>query len=182
MKYWILADPHLGQVPDPAKAENDVFGRPADFSERILKGLRNIKDGVLVCLGDVCFKNEESWHEQIAKACPNILRWLILGNHDAKSATWYMTHGWHFVGRSFLISIYGHDILFSHKPQKETGEFSLNIHGHFHNTDFKKHEPEIASILTDKHRLIALEYSGFTPVNLKTVVDNPKKFSPDKIL
>jgi calcineurin-like phosphoesterase family protein len=70
--------------------------------------------------------------------------------------------------------MYGAKILFSHVPQPDTGAYDWNIHGHFHNTDLRtqmEHEPEVVARLTKKHILIALEHTGYQPVNLKSLLE-----------
>jgi len=126
---------------------------------------------LLIHLGDICFGKDKYWHSELQKIpCK---KWLVKGNHDSKSVAWYLSHGWDFVSNSFSLDIFGGEILFSHRPVKDTGYF-LNIHGHFHNTDFHTHEPELAALLTQKHILLVMENNNYEPFNLKTIVDKHK--------
>ena len=109
---------------------------------------------LLIHLGDVSLGNDEFWHG-LFKVLP-MKKWLVLGNHDNKSMTWYINHGWDFVARNFTMYYYGIRILFSHRPfivaptkvfvkelirengkeveiTKERSNFDINIHGHIHN-------------------------------------------------
>ena len=65
---------------------------------------------------------------------------LVKGNHDSKSNSWYLEHGWDFVCEEFKDTLYGKNILFSHYPKVWDGVYDLNIHGHFHNSDHRRHE------------------------------------------
>lgn len=174
-----MADPHLGHEDKMVEA----CGRPQGYSYKILNNLvQTVKAGdVFICLGDVCFGNDAEWHtkmlargeqapEPIGAVNPQAKRWLILGNHDKKSMAWYLDHGWDFVSQSIMLHIYGHKILLSHIPQADTG-YTINIHGHFHNTDHRKHEPELTAIANDKQFLLACEFAGYQPVNLQSIIE-----------
>ena len=155
MNYQITSDTHLGH-----DRLCELTHRPANFSDMILKrhaAALNPGD-VLIHLGDICIGHDAIWHEQLlAHAGP---KWLIKGNHDRRSNTWYLSHGWDFVADAIVMNIFGKKILFSHRPQDCFG-YDLNIHGHVHARDI---EP-----MSDKHRLIIMEH-GYTPFNLRRVV------------
>jgi calcineurin-like phosphoesterase family protein len=173
MNYWITTDTHFGHK---MLAEDGL--RPCGYEEKIFTELYNsIKEGdVLIHLGDVSFDNNHEWSVKIN--CFDFFRkWLIRGNHDKNGIEWYLDKGWDFVGDSISMKYFGFNILFSHIPQPFHYNFDVNIHGHFHNTDFRKHEPQIAAILTDKHILLALEYNDYRPWNLKSII---KKYRRDK--
>ena len=95
---------------------------------------------------------------------------LIRGNHDRKSANWYLDHGWDMVCDGFRLEVFGKKILFTHVPQKDDGWFDLNIHGHFHNSDHRSCEPEFVKLLTDKHILLSLENTDYKPVLLEKLI------------
>jgi len=63
-------------------------------------------------------------------------------------------------------------ILFSHKPQIDTG-YDLNIHGHFHNSDHRRQEPELKAIANPKHHLIMMEHH-YEPQSLRSIVESRK--------
>lgn len=173
MRYWITTDTHFGHS---LLSKNKM--RPDDFEDKILKCmyLNILSTDILIHLGDVAFSNEHEWHNKLLNIKCN--KWLLKGNHDKRSYTWYLDRGWNFVAETLSINLYGLNILFSHIPQKENG-FDINIHGHFHDTDFRKHEPEIADILTGKHYLLALEYNGYQLWNLEKII---KKFKKERKL
>jgi calcineurin-like phosphoesterase family protein len=165
MNYWIITDTHLGH-----EKMKSLCGRPENFSEKILIGLNRTVPcpDVLIHLGDICMKDDEFWHEQIAKWV-HCKRWLIRGNHDKKSDVWYLEHGWHVVVESMILHRFGKYIALSHKPLPDFG-YDINIHGHFHNNPRERWEPELKKIMTDKHRLLVLEDTDYLPVNLERIV------------
>lgn len=168
MRILIIADMHLGHE----ELAEDKF-RPRGFSEKILSNLGRIinPSDLLINLGDICINSDETWHERIGYI--DCKRWLILGNHDKKTWSWYMNHGWDWVGDSCSVEMFGKKILFSHIPVKENGQFDINIHGHFHNFGLEKvreKEPEVHAILTPKHHLVCLEDLNFEPVKLERII------------
>jgi calcineurin-like phosphoesterase family protein len=169
-KFWIFSDPHLGH--------NELFEegfRPENFSERIMAALHlclNPGD-VLICLGDFSYREDEYWHERLSHI--DCKKWLCLGNHDKRTAAWYLDHHWDWVGHYFREDMFGKRILFSHKPKEDTGHFDLNIHGHFHTFGLKKVEevePELFKILTPKHKLISMESLNYEPIKLQRFVED----------
>ncbi len=93
MNYWITTDTHFGH-----KKLIDEEARPINFESSILKRLKDVlrPDDILIHLGDVSFKDDKKWHSMLIELSP-CKKWLILGNHDSHSDTWYMKHGWDFV-------------------------------------------------------------------------------------
>ena len=168
MNYWIITDTHFGHDLMVEYCE-----RPLKFENKIIANITKVvkESDLLIHLGDICYGKDEHWHNELKKI--SCKKWLVKGNHDSKSVAWYLSHGWDFVCNSFTLNIFGGEILFSHYPLKDTGYF-LNIHGHFHNTDFRTHEPELAALLTEKHVLLALEYNNYTPYSLKKIVEKYK--------
>ncbi|MGD9697501.1 metallophosphoesterase [Acinetobacter sp.] len=164
MNYWITTDTHFG---------HDIItkwaGRPENHERLILKRLKSnvTEKDILIHLGDVSFKNHVYWHELLMEI-PTKRKYLLRGNHDKKSIDWYLERGWDFVADMLSLKIYGKIIVFSHMPVIDNG-YDLNIHGHFHNSDHRRYEPELVAIENDKQRLIMLEHS-YMPVNLKTLI------------
>jgi len=161
MDAWLTTDSHFGH---DALVEDNC--RPAGFSEKIMKGLRNATksfSGVLIHMGDVSFDRDDFWHREICSLpCK---KWLIKGNHDKQSDSWLMDRGWDWVGDSMTLTAFGKKILLSHAPQMVRGssmnpgmayttadgnvipsngehfvsfQYDLNIHGHFHDFGIEK--------------------------------------------
>ena len=160
MRVWLTTDTHFGH-----EALEVYCGRPNDVADKIFNGFRNIgKDDMLIHLGDVCIGGDEYWHDKLSKTGGK--RILVKGNHDRKSNHWYLTHGWGFVCDSFDMTYKGRKIKFSHIPIAWDGYYDLNIHGHFHNSDYRRQEKELLFIKNGYQKLLALEYTNYQPVLL----------------
>jgi len=147
---------------------SEEIGRPENFGEIILKSLKQLpKDCVLVHLGDFCIGNDELHH----KAFMDILdcrKVLVRGNHDKKSNTWYLEHGWDFVCESFYDTVCGQKIVFTHAPIGWDGVAAMNIHGHLHNCSHR----DIKTL--SFNRLLALELHGYKPQPLEKFISIKK--------
>lgn len=180
-KFWLTTDTHFGH-----DKMVQYCGRPENHSELILENLKKAigENDVLIHLGDVCIGNDEKWHTELANALPaGVKRVLILGNHDCKSTSWYLKHGWDFVCDSFSMTFLGKKLLFSHYPNK-SGDHELNIHGHFHNAlvrllkeewvieGEKERNQKDLSNRDERSRLLALEETGYKPVLLEHFINS----------
>lgn len=187
MKTWIITDTHFGH-----EAMHGFCQRPHNFEELILIACKRMvkEEDVIIHLGDVSMGEDVYWHELFVKSVPG-KKWLIKGNHDDKSNTWYLDRGWDFVGAKFQDRFFGKNILFSHTPVRYTEEnsslwitnsFDLNIHGHFHNSTHRLkdrvwtntpndiRDKTLADILTTRHKLLAIEYTNYEPVLLERFI------------
>ena len=157
----------------------ELCGRPVGFEEKIYRGLQAVlqPEDILIHLGDICLKSgkEAEAHERFIKPFP-CKKWLVRGNHDRKSNHWYLSHGWDFVADTFRDSYFGKVVAFSHIPMADDG-YDINIHGHFHNTDHRNHEPALQAIANSKQYLLALEYNNYQPWNLQTLLEHPEKYN-----
>lgn len=166
MNYWLLPDPHLGHF------KMEKWGmRPEGFTEKILKNLAVISpDDVFVCLGDVNMGNDKYWNYKLMSSLfPTTHKWLIKGNHDRKSDTWYLSNGWDFVSDEIFLNKHGARILLSHYPIGiiQSGfRFDINVHGHFHNNPKERWEPRLRDILSNKNYLLALEEMDYKPIKM----------------
>lgn len=173
MRIYLTTDTHFSH------AKIITFGRPADYEERIYKGLTDLiprlgLNDVVLHLGDICIGNDEMVHQELMAAIP-CKRWLIKGNHDNKSNNWYLTHGWDFVGETLSIKAFGENILFSHVPQKlMRKEKNINIHGHFHDNEHRSWQYK-AIYNKNRHLLLALEHYEYRPVLLEQFLSHAKK-------
>lgn len=167
MKIWITTDNHHGHD------KLIEYGRPADFTEKIFKNFKIIKPGdILINLGDFCIGKDQEWHETYFNFMPGVRHILIRGNHDSKSNTWYLTHGWDMVCEYFSLEMFGKKILFSHYPMAWDGYYDVNIHGHFHDTDHRWLEPQFMKIANGYQKLLALEKTDYKPVLLEHFINN----------
>jgi calcineurin-like phosphoesterase family protein len=177
MKIWLITDTHFGH-----KNMIPYCSRPENFEDLIFKNLINTvnSDDILIHLGDFCFGDDEQWHDKfMSLVCGH--KWLIRGNHDHKTNKWYMEHGWDFIGKTLSDIYFGKHILFSHAP-KNNSDFTMNIHGHFHNSlhrllegkyiddGERERNKEDMAILNSKHKLLAIEYTEYKPVLLEEFI------------
>lgn len=176
-RYWLTTDTHLGH-----KQMIEYCGRPEGFEQIILDNLKKVllPSDVLIHLGDVCIGSDEKWNKELLSLPGK--KWLIKGNHDNKSNSWYLRQGWDFVGNTISDIFFGKKIVLSHAPVKVEEDIDLMIHGHFHNTlhrllekqwvspdEEKRNEKDLGN-LTPKHKLLAIEYTNLEPVLLKNFI------------
>lgn len=126
MNIYIISDTHFGH-------DNMVtWGlRPEDFNEKLWKMLDSIPDdSVLIHCGDVSMGSDAFTHIKLQNY--KFKKWLVRGNHDKHSISWYITNGWDFVADEILIKMFGNSFLFSHRPLPKREGVTKNIHGHLH--------------------------------------------------
>ena len=157
MKIWIISDTHFNHANII-----EFCKRPENHESLLYSSLIRIKkEDCLIHLGDVCLGNDLVVHNNIATLpCRKI---LVKGNHDGKSWSWYMEHGWDFVCDAFRLNYCGKIIMFSHIPQAWDGVWDINVHGHLHNIGRAK---EIKHEMRKWHRLYAPEHFNYQPVEL----------------
>lgn len=160
MKYHLITDTHFNHVPQMF----DYCGRPENYQELLANSMLSIpEDDVLIHLGDICIGKDSEVHERFIQPL-KCKKWLIRGNHDNKSDNWYLTHGWDFVADAILLRILGVQTLLTHIPHPDTG-YGINIHGHFHNQDHRRHEPELRAIKNPRQYLLAVEFTNYKAVD-----------------
>lgn len=164
MKIFVTSDTHFNHDPII-----EYCNRPKDHEARLLNGLSEIKKhDCLVHLGDLCLGNEAIVHGLLYEnvKCHKI---LVMGNHDSKSWSWYMDHGWDFVCDAFRLKYCGKIIMFSHVPQPWDGIWEINVHGHLHNLGRVK---EIKHEMRKWHRLYAPELFNYRPIELSKLIQD----------
>lgn len=178
MNIWLTSDTHFGH-----KKIIELAHRPVDFEDLILKRhhLKEVKENdVIIHLGDVALYKEDFFHNKFLSGFPSkTKKWLIKGNHERRTDTFYMDKGWDFVGEKIIINRFGKRILFSHIPQEKTDFWDLNIHGHLHNRSRiigVKEEKQINGIfcLSNNHILVELEHH-YSITNLQTLMERARK-------
>gem|GEM_PF-1308717 len=164
MKIHIITDTHFGHKDLATKLKV----RPDDFQERIINAWRLVvaEDDLVIHLGDVMVGKPTDWLSGI----PDLpgRKVLIKGNHDKKSAQWYMNNGFEFYCETFSWQMFGYQLLFSHEPVF-SGNFDLNIHGHLHGAAHRDYPK------SERHLLLSLEDSGYRPHLLKTILQSWEK-------
>ena len=108
MNYWITTDTHFGH-----DKMLEYESRPEGFENKILKNHKRIisDNSILIHLGDIVIGDDKLWHNIFFNTVKPYKKWLIKGNHDKKSNTWYLNHGWDFVGDRIVLNMYGLEIL-----------------------------------------------------------------------
>lgn len=151
MKRWVIADTHFGH-----QMLVDSGYRPDDYNERTMRNwLRMVgAHDLVIHLGDVALPDSRTETWVTLSALPG-RKILVMGNHDKRSAKWYMERGFAFACDSFELS----GIIFTHRPLAVVPEHArYNIHGHLHAGQHREHEPHA------KHRLVSLEDVGYMPI------------------
>lgn len=162
MKIYIISDTHFSH-----EKIKEYCKRPDHHEDLLISGLREIRpEDCLIHLGDICIGNDELVHQEKLSSLP-CRKILIMGNHDSKSWSWYMEHGWDFVCDSFKLEYAGKIICFSHKPQPWDGDWEINVHGHLHNLGHRA--PEYKE-LKKWHRLYSPELMEYQPIELSKFI------------
>lgn len=126
MNIYVISDTHFGH-------ENMVKWslRPEDFNEKLWKGLDDLPaDSILIHCGDISMGYDATTHMRLQKY--PFKKWLIFGNHDNHSISWYIKNGWDFAAHEVMIKMFGSNILFTHVPMPKREGIDKNIHGHLH--------------------------------------------------
>jgi len=163
MTYWLISDTHFNHQNIEKWNE-----RRGDWQDKLWESIRQIPKGdVLIHLGDICIGNDLAIHEGIsALQCKRI---LIRGNHDKKSHTWYLEHGWDFVCDGLELMFCGHYLHLTHRPSRPQGNTTWNIHGHTHG-NMHRSEEYLDFYSTEYHVDISPELSGFTAQRLDHIL------------
>lgn len=175
MRYMVITDTHFGhyKLSDSGLRHEDADNIIFDNCKQ------DIGQGdIVIHLGDVCIGDEARWNDFFNLDIPGI-HWLTKGNHDKRSDSWYLMHGWQFVAYSITIKRFGYKILLSHTPQPDNDSFDINIHGHFHNTDHRMNDPIHHARLCKKHHLVKLEHE-YRPYTLKSLIREWEKKKNEK--
>jgi calcineurin-like phosphoesterase family protein len=101
---------------------------------------------------------------------------LIMGNHDKLGAKWYEDLGFKIIDPQ-SIKFKGLGLVrFSHYPETENLNWSINIHGHIHNNGY----PPNANPAKD-YRNVSVEVMAYEPVRLRDILYN-NRFASHKDL
>ena len=172
--FFVISDLHLwhGKI-------TEFENRPPNHQSLIVKRWNKVvgaEDSVL-CLGDLTFGSKEQTKSITSKL--NGKKFLIRGNHDGKSDTWYRDvffEPTNCVYKSFKNK---YDVkiktLLTHVPVVPLPEGWLNIHGHVHS---EERRDEFA--LSNGHYNICCEPLDFTPIKIKVILDDFYKKALDR--
>jgi calcineurin-like phosphoesterase family protein len=166
VNYWLITDTHFGH----GKLEQRGC-RSGDWQQQLWAGLAAIPQAdTLIHLGDVCVGDDAGEHATLASQvrCRKV---LVRGNHDRKSGTWYLEHGWDFVCDGLHLAFMGHIVLLTHRPAPpDRSRFTRNIHGHTHGDEHRaaEHRDWYAP---DYHIDICPEIVGYRSLRLATILE-----------
>lgn len=164
----IISDTHFGH-------QNIIryCNRPENNWDLIIRNWKEIvkRDDVVLHLGDVTFKDRDHWMDRIEKLPGRIF--FIKGNHDhSKTVKRLKNFGWTLVD-PFVQEIDGTKIFFSHYPNTDVAEWSLNIHGHIHNNDYST-EFLMGVPPQNKYFNASIEVMDYRPQKLNTILSRLK--------
>lgn len=156
MKIYAVSDTHFGH-----KKLTEWEQRPADFEERLFKGLRTIPDdAVLIHCGDLALGGDVIASEFFRSM--KFKKWLIRGNHDNHSTNWYLNHGWDSVFDEAVLVLEKKRVLFSHPPLPKRIDIDFNVHGHMHGG--KRGYPDFYD--KEYHKEVCPEVIGYLPAKI----------------
>lgn len=165
MKIFAISDTHFGHD------ELVKYGRPVNFSSKILTHIKKQSGDVLIHCGDFCIGDDIKWHDLFMSNTKNFKkRILIRGNHDNKSYSWYYKHGWDFVCDEIKLKMFGKVVLFTHKPipREDKKEVQINIHGHLHGNDHRANEGVL--YLPPFHQDMSVDIKNYRAVDLSVLI------------
>jgi calcineurin-like phosphoesterase family protein len=163
---WIFSDPHIGHDRLVEKGY-----RPEGHDDLLIKRtIETVRPGDLaICLGDLSIgaakeeKAKQFARDLSQKACPYGRTVLVRGNHDSKSASWFMKNGWDLCCDAFELDMYGVHWLFVHEPRPadQVPEGTICVHGHCHANEHRE------MVDSQRHILIAAEHLDYRPISLE---------------
>jgi len=177
MKTYIITDTHFNHE----RIKEMGAGRPDDYEQRLWDSIALLDEGdTLIHLGDICIGADERVHALIKNLrCKKI---LVRGNHDNKSYSWYLSHGWDFVCEEIVMRVRKKMILFTHAPVGVLPGLYANVHGHLHgdgerriltmiDNDHRRDEAEAVGYQLSYHYDAAPDIRGYRPISLDEVMN-----------
>jgi calcineurin-like phosphoesterase family protein len=152
LRRWIISDTHFGHTRLQAHAR-----RPSNVDELIVKAWQRLilPTDLVIHLGDVAFTFVDLG--TLLNSLPG-KKILVRGNHDSKSVSYYMSHGFDFACDALVLG----GCFFTHTPSRDLPEgCTVNVHGHLHNRFPATHRA------FPHCRLFALEHSRYEPMLLE---------------
>lgn len=167
---FLTADTHFGH-----EKQVNLWGkRPPQFEELIIEKWNSVvhKHDIVLHLGDLTMTNKEQtikWTHQL-----NGEKYLIRGNHDEASDSWYRDCGFEVIPGAFQIfkDKYDHyfNVFFTHVPVAPlpAGDW-FNIHGHLHGDHHRRMEG-----INDHYYDVGVDPRAYLPVRLSDVLNEFK--------
>ena len=167
--YYIISDTHFGH-----KNIMEYEGRPEDYAERIVKNWQKTigKQDKILFLGDLALYNKEDaqkWCSQLTGE-----KFMVRGNHDGASETWYKDMGFTVVPPIYKRFKDKHEkyinVLLTHEPVQSLPKDWFNIHGHIHRGLHRDDKT------TASHFNASVEVLDYTPIKLHKILDGFRKY------
>lgn len=159
-KYFFIADTHFFHKRI-IEYENRPFENTNEMNEILIKNWNQIvRTGHIVfVLGDFAFCGKEPMRE-ICKQL-NGYKYLIMGNHDLKSTTFYRNIGFDEVSKYPII--FQDNWILSHQPMPlAPGSILKNIYGHVHaDSEYPDY--------TDRSFCVSVERINYKPIEFQQI-------------
>ncbi len=163
--FFLTADTHFGH-----DKLLEYQGRPKGVDEIIVKEWNNLisKDDSVLHLGDLALTNKidtKGFTDRL-----NGKKFLVRGNHDGHSETWYRDCGFTTVEPIYKGFKDKYDkryhVLFTHEPVADVKWLKkwFNIHGHLHGDKHRGIET------TDRHFDVGVDVHDYKPVRLYDIL------------
>lgn len=159
-KIYLIADTHFNH-DNIIKYCNRPFRDIEEMNNTIINNWNSIvdKDDIVYHLGD--FLLGDNIKEFLSKLNGKI--YLVRGNHDGKSITFYNNIGLEVVSTKTKLDEY--KIILSHRPLEDNQipNAYINIHGHIHNAKLD------SSFDPNRHRCVSVEVINYKPIKIENV-------------
>jgi calcineurin-like phosphoesterase family protein len=169
---YVWSDPHIGH--DNFNGKGGIIrhaNRPFASEKEMTKQLssnwnRAVRpQDIGIVLGDYIWTGgpAEQIKEKIKLFNGRII--LVLGNHDKKGYSWYMSNGIDFVCDRFAWNFNDKRVLFIHDPEnvsiEERNKYQFVLHGHQH-----QNSPLVRQIGQCTFVNLSVENINYSPINL----------------
>ena len=179
MKVYLISDTHFN---------HDMIAtychRPENFTEILMKRWNETvtPNDLVIHLGDFLIGNKQRASEILKNLHGQKV--LVRGNHDeSHSNTWWISQGFAFSCDAMEFR----GCWLTHRPSCMLPPGSgcrVNIHGHLHNvwhgfapSEFKPYlMSDSARLKHPWHRLFAVEYTDYRPVEFNKFLDHPDRY------
>lgn len=160
---YFISDTHFYHT-NIIKYCNRPFKDINEMNEVLINNWNNTvkPSDIIYFLGDFCLGNKEDIINIFIQL--NGCKFLVRGNHDHKSITFYETIGFNVLTNN-LVKLDEYKVILSHKPLADIDipDGYINIHGHIHNKDICEDYPDYSPEL---HFNVSADAIDFKPISL----------------
>lgn len=162
---YVTSDTHFGH-----KNMIKWGHREEGFDQKLVDVWNSIvfKKAIVLHLGDLTMCNKETTLKYTSQL--NGQKFLILGNHDKNSVTWYKDIGFTVIPNAYY-QHKGSHYLFTHEPVESLPADWFNIHGHLHGNGNRLDETRwIAE--SKQHIDVGVDPMQYKPVQLLQLMND----------